>query len=156
MNSPQDFDAFWADYNEVISDTQKRARAAMDAAHKTMARTANLSRVRAELEAQDEKWGETDHPAFTGPKAVDRSEYFDKGMRDAYNRELNDVRHANDIAKFTGGEIGWDTILREEVLESLTAETTADMKKELIQVAATALAWLEDIERQERNDRESN
>jgi hypothetical protein len=41
----------------------------------------------------------------------------------------------------------WDTILREEVLEVRLATNRAELRAELVQVAAVAVAWIEALDR---------
>lgn len=44
------------------------------------------------------------------------------------------------------GMLTWLHILQEEVFEAFAEEDPAELRKELIQVAAVAVAWVEDID----------
>lgn len=91
-----------------------------------------LDRVNKERSDQDKQWGQQHHPPHRGSVQMYRAK------ADAY--------------KNVGNNDAWDFILLEEVYEAL-AETDPDlMQEELIQVAAVAVAWAEDIEREKRGE----
>lgn len=45
------------------------------------------------------------------------------------------------------GELDWVAVFEEEVAEAFAATTEAELRTELIQVAAVTLRWLEDLDR---------
>lgn len=93
-----------------------------------------LAEVAIERNRQDTKWGEQNHPNGTG--------------YEFYKRLCDDARMAYDLQS-SSGELTWDTILLEEVYEALTEECQANLRDELLQVAAVAVAWIECIDRKE-------
>lgn len=98
-----------------------------------------LAAVQDERWRQEAKWGEQHHPDVIGPGEAVTAAY--KGMADAY-------RVINDGATQVPGATNWANILLEEVYEAL-AEAGADpatLRAELVQVAAVAVAWIEDID----------
>ncbi|MFB6392600.1 hypothetical protein [Polymorphospora lycopeni] len=90
-----------------------------------------LAEIAAERARQDAKWGPQNHPDGTGdyPEQIDA-----------------------DTAKMAcqnaaeGGYLDWLHILREEVAEAFAA-TGPELRTELVQVAAVAVAWVEAIDR---------
>lgn len=80
---------------------------------------------------QDEKWGEQNHP--------DGSSRVWSKSADFY-RDLCDERHRQGVGT-------WLDILLEEVYEAAAEEDSTKLRKELIQVAAVAVAWVEAIDR---------
>lgn len=61
-----------------------------------------------------------------------------------YDLPLQLARKAYDDA-VDRGELSWTHILEEEVQEALAARTPSEREKELIQVAAVALSWVQDL-----------
>lgn len=61
---------------------------------------------------------------------------------DQYRRLLASARE-RDARQRCNGTLGWGTLLEEETFEALTAATDGERYSELIQVAATAIAWAE-------------
>lgn len=94
-----------------------------------------LAEVRAERRAQYEKWGQQDRPSLP----VD----FDISMA-----KLNE-RVAKSMVETASalGTLSFHDILFEEIHEAVASENEEDMRAELIQVAATAVAWVEAIDR---------
>lgn len=94
--------------------------------------------VQIERAAQDEKWGEQNHPDGTGPHAellgVDFARWAD---------ELRRVCQA----AAADGTVTWAHILTEEVAEAFACDDPARLRTELVQVAAVAVAWIEAIDR---------
>lgn len=89
-----------------------------------------LADIRAERGRQDERWGEQNHPDGTGD--------FGRVKEIAgHYRILNEV----------AAERSWHTILLEEVYEALAEEDTVKLRAELVQVAATAVCWIEALDR---------
>lgn len=98
-----------------------------------------LEDIGTEREAQFKKWGPQHHPDGTGPDGLDLVSHHDfPTLRDIY-REMCDVAAEH-------GAVTWRHILLEEVFEGLAEEDPAALRKELIQVAAVAAAWVEDID----------
>lgn len=89
--------------------------------------------VEYQLQLQLDKWGVQSHPDGT--------------TDDVYNRATSDTsRTLCDLAA-KKGTVTWRHILTEEVDEAYAESDPAKLRKELIQVAAVALAWVEDIDR---------
>ena len=88
--------------------------------------------VRAERERQDERWGEQNHDDGTGEPG------------DAENRDL--IRERCE-ANFYVGAGTWRHILDEEVAEAYAETDPWKLRRELVQVAAVAMAWVECIDR---------
>jgi hypothetical protein len=107
-----------------------------DVFHKAHVRNVALQEVRTELYRQDAKWGEQNHP--NGTPGMWRSTTLDPLSR----------RVACDLAA-DKGTVTWAHILTEEVAEALAEEDPSLLRKELIQVAAVAVAWVEKIDRDE-------
>lgn len=93
-----------------------------------------LDEVETERYAQDEKWGQQNHPDGTG------GAYF-AGEAVVYR---NVCDHAHKVGQGT-----WRHILREEVYEAFAESDPAKLRTELIQVAAVAAAWVEAIDRRQ-------
>lgn len=91
-----------------------------------------LSDVHGEREAQDDKWGQQNHPDGTGSRDY-------AGMAD-------EARTACD-AKHKSGRGTWADILKEEFYEALAESDPDKLRAELIQVAAVAVSWVEAIDR---------
>ncbi|AGZ38587.1 hypothetical protein [Actinoplanes friuliensis] len=90
-----------------------------------------LAEVAAERRAQDKKWGLQNHPDGTGP---------------AYAAEAALARKECDEAAATGS-LSWRHILLEEVAEATAEDDPEALRRELIQVAAVAVAWAEALDR---------
>lgn len=90
-----------------------------------------LSNVGEEREAQFVKWGPQHHPDGTG------------GSGAAFQRDL--ARNTCDRAA-AEGRVTWALILHEEFMEAMAEADIAMLRKELVQVAAVAVAWVEDID----------
>ncbi len=81
---------------------------------------------------QNEKWGVQDHPSGTGgDQDVDLAERY---------RQSCEVAHASGMGT-------WKHILREEVYEAFAEADPMALRKELVQVAAVAVAWVEALDR---------
>jgi hypothetical protein len=91
-----------------------------------------LALVAEERARQLEKWGPQSHPD------LDPEFSANYVALEASAKEVND-------SKAIAGDATWDTILLEEVFEALTAGTVAERIKELTEVAAVAVAWIEDL-----------
>ena len=90
-----------------------------------------LGEVSAERQRQREKFGAQD----------DRPSFCPTQLTGPLQRKLASLRSANETAP------SWDTIIREEVLEARLAPTAAELRAELVQVAAVAVAWIEALDR---------
>lgn len=90
-----------------------------------------LAEVRQERSAQDAKWGEQNHPNGTG------EEYL----------ELADRARAIAGMAAAEGILTWEKILLEEAFEACAEKDAKTLRKELVQVAAVAVAWIEAIDR---------
>lgn len=101
--------------------------------------TGVLAEIAAERRRQDEKWGEQNHPDGTGPRVpyAGRLCFMEEAARDA-RLKCKGNSPAQD---------NWRDILLEEVFEALAEESPAELRTELIQVAAVAAQWVEAIDR---------
>jgi len=90
-----------------------------------------LAEVAAERRRQDGQWGEQNHPDGTG---------------DAYTDDAALARKECERAA-DNGDLTWRHILLEEVAEAMAEREPADLRRELIQVAAVAVAWAEALDR---------
>lgn len=84
-----------------------------------------------ERSAQNEKWGEQNWPDGTDP-------WFSN------NADIYKMR--NEVNARYGAE-NWLNILEEEVYEAAAETDVERLRKELVQVAAVAVAWIEAIDR---------
>lgn len=89
-----------------------------------------LEEVAEERESQIEKWGVQKHPDGTGESGSNNIAWL--------------RRHITE-SKAKSGDLTWRHILDEEVAEAFAESDEATLAMELIQVAAVALAWVEDI-----------
>lgn len=92
---------------------------------------------------QVDKWGEQNHPPFSGVKP--------DFMRQLYEGRARGLKGMND-GYVAAGTLGWDTILLEEVYEAFEQAGVDDLKyeEELIQVMAVAAAMIEASQRKRR------
>jgi hypothetical protein len=92
----------------------------------------------AERIRQDIKWGEQNHPDGTGDEPGSRI-------------RVRQAEHAREVCQThaTEGTVTWLDILREEVAEAFAETDPANLREELIQVAAVATAWVEAIDRRQ-------
>jgi hypothetical protein len=98
--------------------------------------TANLWRIFGELETE---------------RALQDAEFGTQHLEDGI-RWVGDepaMRAARKTCEFdtAHGTLTWRVVLWEEVREAFAALSEADLRNELIQVAAVAVAWIEDIDR---------
>lgn len=91
-----------------------------------------LAEVDAERARQDAKWGEQSHKDDTGYR---------------YLVEKANIARRECDTEFASGNGSWRLILREEFAEALACIDPAELREELIQVAAVAVAWVEAIDR---------
>lgn len=92
-----------------------------------------LDEVAAERQRQDERWGQQDHPDHPRGEAWA-----------ALGRLLE--AQARATLRTTGG-LSWSAVMAEEIGEAWNALDGADLRAELVQVAAVAVAWIEAIDR---------
>lgn len=90
-----------------------------------------LADVFSERVRQHQKFGRQSHPDGTS----------------VYNKSLAErVRAACDEAT-RDGSLTWRHILAEEYFEAVSEKSLRQLRAELVQVAAVAVAWIEDIDR---------
>lgn len=106
-----------------------------------------LAQTADEMEAQDEKWGQQDHPLRVDPYSPGAhvsgvSPLTAERYADLANqwKAINDVRAAN-------GCLAWDGILLEEVFEALAEEKDATAIVELVQSAGVAIQAAASVQR---------
>lgn len=90
-----------------------------------------LQEVRIERAVQDAKWGEQNHENGTG---------------EDYKELAASARAICDLSA-EEGVCTWEKILLEETLEACAEADPLALRKELVQVAAVAVAWIEAIDR---------
>ena len=90
-----------------------------------------LVEIRAERGRQDAKWGEQNHPDGTGPQFANRAEY---------ERIRTETAAAD-------GTLTFRHVLAEEVAEAYAENDPDRLRAELVQVAATAICWIQAIDR---------
>lgn len=88
--------------------------------------------IRRERLRQDDKWGEQNHEDGTGGSIMRQFADEQRGRTDL-------------LAKYNATT--WRDVLLEEVYEAAAEEDPANLRAELIQVAAVACAWVEAIDR---------
>ena len=93
-----------------------------------------LLEVSRERAAQDEKWGEQNHPDGTH-----------KDLASMANLRRNQCDRAA-----AEGCVTFRHILAEEVAEAFAEEDSESLRAELIQVAAVAVSWIESIDRRNK------
>lgn len=105
-------------------------------------RSPALAEVAAERDRQDRKWGEQNHP-LTEPI------YAGDVVRRAREYEVPSATRARFLCELAAdrGELTWAHILVEELAEFIDADSPADARAELVQVAAVAVAAIESIDR---------
>lgn len=101
-----------------------------------------VNEILRERRAQDQKWGQQNHPDGTGshllmPSGGITADLFREAMRD----------RCDQMHRYGAGT--WEQILTEEYAEALAEGDQAALRKELIQVAAVAAAWVECIDRRQ-------
>jgi AcrR family transcriptional regulator len=103
--------------------------------------------VRAERARQDAKWGQQNHPDGTGPH--DDPLTFVHAWTNPGSHAINyatAAKHATD-ARAHRGTVTWSDILLEEVFEAHAESNPAKLRVELVQIAAVAQQWAEEIDR---------
>lgn len=90
-----------------------------------------LAQVSEERDNQLAKWGEQHHPDGTGSP--------EQQFQADWDRQV--CKQADELGRLT-----WADILQEEVSEAFAEGDAAKLRAELVQVAAVAAAWIEDID----------
>lgn len=103
-----------------------------------------LAEVLAERARQNARFGRQDHPDGTGPE-------HDNPVRLArtVGEAADAARQITDRA-LSRGTVTFAQILTEEAFEALAAANPARLRAELVQVAATAVCWIEALDRRAR------
>ncbi len=91
-----------------------------------------LTNIGEERERQEIKWGPQSHPDGTA------NDQFHRAMRDRAIAACNKAA--------ADGKVTWRDILTEESHEAYAETDLVRLRSELIQVAAVATAWIEDID----------
>lgn len=134
---------------DVHEDADRRLRAllaahpATDQPERPAARYPVLAEVAAERDRQEAKWGQQDHPDGTGSVWEWCSGQHAGWAQDAADDARRRCQEAPDR---TWGDT-YALILNEEVAEAFAEEEPAALRRELLQVAAVAVAWVECIDR---------
>lgn len=105
--------------------------------------------IRWERAEQDQKWGRQNHPDGTGPTVrVLEDTPWSLDLRTG--SELSDIFRSK-CQKNTPETDNWRDILLEEVFEAMAEDDQDRLRKELMQVAAVAVAWVECIDRRKKD-----
>jgi hypothetical protein len=94
-----------------------------------------LEQVSHERVRQGAVWGEQNHPNGTGVPSMQAAAERSRLVCDS---------------NFRRGKGSWADILREEFHEALAESDPQQLRAELVQVAAVAVAWIESIDRSAR------
>lgn len=106
-----------------------------------MSRETVLAEIMAERERQLAKWGKQHRPNVReGQDQAARA-----SIRDYLRKRCDESEERGPFYGFTGGA-SWQEILEEECWESYAEDSKDALRKELIQVAAVAVAWIEDLD----------
>lgn len=127
--------------NNTQSDELAPRRARKQTAPKAKSVTPTqgvLLEIESERKAQDERWGEQNHPQGGGKSPAKAHAYYDN-LANSW-KSINDERIKN-------GNLGFDGILLEEVYEALAESDPVKRRVELVQVAAVAACMIEAIDR---------
>ena len=119
---------------DVITNEYLDQDESLTVAQRVMARLGVLPEIDEERKRQDTRWGEQNHPDGTGP-----------GYR---IQAIEAHRRCDRAARL--GLVTYRDILEEEVYEAFAETDAEELRAELVQVAAVAVAWIEKLDR-ERN-----
>lgn len=122
--------------DDVTRAVEKRARRVIErvqASYDEVQRGNVFADVREERWAQVARWGVQHHPDGTGDVR--------------WRSRRDEARKWTDNAAKIGA-VTWQDILYEEVAEAFAEHDPAALRRELVQVAAVAVAWIEDIDSQ--------
>lgn len=98
-----------------------------------MSRLDVLADVNAERDRQETKWGEQNHPDGTGGPLLVAAAIEARRRCESASSE---------------GRLTYGHILAEEAAEAFAESDKAALRKELVQVAAVAVAWVEKLDRE--------
>jgi len=104
--------------------------AALSLARRMVRQNHILREIAGERDRQDAKWGLQHH---------------DDGTDEGFGFVADVMRRRCELAA-SRGQVTWRHILLEEVYESFAERDTARLRAELVQVAAVAVNWIEDID----------
>ncbi|MEU6038567.1 nucleoside triphosphate pyrophosphohydrolase [Actinomadura sp. NPDC047616] len=90
-----------------------------------------LDDIAEERAAQDRRWGVQEFPDGSGPQYAEAAERAKRECAEAWTR----------------GELTWRHVLTEEFYEALAESDPAELRTELIQTAAVAVKWVQDLDR---------
>lgn len=98
---------------------------------------------------QDQKWGVQTH-LHTHPSLLEAADP-EKSVAEFYDVPTETEVKLSVETAVKQGDLTWGDILLEEVVEALTVrDNKALLRKELVQVAAVATAWIEQIDRESK------
>jgi hypothetical protein len=109
-----------------------------------------LGHVEWERRRQDRKWGEQNWPDVCPVLMNRRGGCSTQRMAQEYEIPTAQRARFRCETEFSRGDGTWADILIEEVAEAIEAGAQADtaaLRKELVQIAAVAVAWVEAIDR---------
>lgn len=104
-----------------------------------------MTEVSLERDRQEEKWGQQNWPSFDSPLETISDRLAAHGIC-----FTEDEARANCETASNEGRLTYSRIFMEEVVEAMSTTNVADLRKELIQVAAVAVAWAESLDRNGR------
>lgn len=110
----------------------------------SLATPSTLVDVSREVVRQQAKWGVQNHPDHH-PAVQNRTVAADRPA--FYGLPSEDDAKALCTADSFQGETNWTRILVEEVCEAVAAPDEEKLRKELVQVSATAVSWIDAIDR---------
>lgn len=121
------------DYHERALEEKRGSPVLVTAPRHLYGQAVVLQDIADERDRQLIKWGPQSHPDGTEDTANARE------LRDMYRA------HCDRMAKNPATD-SWLNILREETYEAFAEVGAASLRKELVQAAAVAVAWIEDID----------
>lgn len=106
-----------------------------------------LAEIQAERARQDAKWGEQNHPSVD-PVLTARPGGVD-GCRLCAEYEIPSESRAKHLcqAMFARGEGTWAHVAVEELAEAVSADCDEHRRRELVQLGAVVVAWIQCIDR---------
>jgi hypothetical protein len=108
-----------------------------------------MTTVMREINEQNKKWGEQNHPSGTHPGEFWASNEFFNYWCNA--KEISDTVRTVVNERAKEGNLTWLGILLEEVTEAFAEEEGEALITELTQVAAVAMQWAVCIRRRQRS-----
>lgn len=108
---------------------------------------AAINDVIRERVAQHATWGRQDHPDGTGPDLILTDLPHFQGHARADHLEA----WAKARCQAAEGGDTYERILTEEWAEAITSDDPGRLRRELVQVAAVAVAWIEKLDRETRS-----